>query len=339
MIHLDRNSADLDPNQNSNLISPGDQHLSSTTAPTTHFHWPEPIHNHSDTLTDYLASHDGIRSSNALLDFSIAKDRPPSSQQRPTHDVVHEDKSSPLSPAPDSASPNHESKDLPQQPIQPKVEPPPLDKGELDVPREGTLTPLTDLSPAPELDDDPERKDDEENNLGGSPQFKSSSSLRDDVKRDTKGKGDAPLGTHVNGISSSSSLRSIGGSPVRHQPSTSSTFQNASDFRLAEKFAVPSYSPAPSSEFMTPPIMHTPHNMPPPNMAHASNNAMVIRILELNAELFQVCVEFQRRGVPITDHRYQQYAHRLQSNLTWLAAAADQRHHVGGSFSVRDPSS
>lgn len=318
MIHLDRNPADQNQNQNSNLISSGDQHSTTTTTPTTHFHW-ETIHDRDVAPIDYV---DSIRSSDTLLDFAVAKDRPPT-----THDVVHEDKSSPLSPAPDSASPNHEAKDLPQQPAQPKVEPPPLDKGELDVPREGTLTPLTDLSPAPELDDDAEKKDDEENNPGHSPQFNSSSSLRDDVKRDTKGKGDAPLGSHVNGISSSSSSRSIDGSPARHKPSAPSAFQNASDMRLADKFAVPSHSPAPSSDFMTPPIIHAPHNMPPPNMAHASNNAKVIRILELNAELFHVCLEFQARSVPIADHRFQQYAQRLQSNLTWLAAAADQRHH------------
>ncbi|KAI6128380.1 hypothetical protein EDD16DRAFT_126793 [Pisolithus croceorrhizus] len=318
MIHLDRNPADQNQNQNSNLISSGDQHSTTTTAPTTHFHW-EAIHDRDDTRLDYV---DSIRSSDTLLDFAVAKDRPPT-----THDVVHEDKSSPLSPAPDSASPNHESKDLPQQPVQPKVEPPPLDKGELDVPREGTLTPLTDLSPAPELDDDAEKKDDEENNSGGSPQFNPGSSLRDDVKRDTKGKGDVPLGAHVNGISSSSSSRSIDGPPARHRPSNPPAFQNASDLRLADKFAVPSHSPVPSSDFMTPPIIHAPHNMPPPNMAHASNNAKVIRILELNAELFHVCLEFQARSVPIADHRFQQYAQRLQSNLTWLAAAADQRHH------------
>ncbi|KAI6151684.1 hypothetical protein BKA82DRAFT_27385 [Pisolithus tinctorius] len=329
MIHLDRNPADLDPNQNSNLISsPGDHHSSSTTAPTHSFRWPEAIHDRNDPHTDYAALHDSIRSSDALLDFAVAKDKPPSPQQRPTHDVVHEDKSSPLSPAPDSASPNHDSKDLPQQPVQPKVEPPSLDKGELDVPREGTLTPLTELSPAAELDDDSEKKDDDENNQRHSPQFNSGSSLRDDIKRDTKVKGDAPFGTHVNGISSSSSSRSIGSSPVRHQPpSTPSAFQNASDLRLAEKFAASSHSPAPSSEFMTSSMIHAPHNMPPPNMAHASNNAKVIRILELNAELFQVCLEFQARGVPIADLRFQQYSQRLQSNLTWLAAAADQRHH------------
>ena len=60
-------------------------------------------------------------------------------------------------------------------------------------------------------------------------------------------------------------------------------------------------------------------------------------------------MEFQVRGVQIADPRFHQYVfflaavctlhgkksysrycHRLQTNITWLAAAADQRHNVRG---------
>ncbi|KAI0301957.1 hypothetical protein B0F90DRAFT_1716584 [Multifurca ochricompacta] len=56
------------------------------------------------------------------------------------------------------------------------------------------------------------------------------------------------------------------------------------------------------------------------------SNSKAALILELNAELLKICGEFQARTIPTDDQRYQQYASRLQSNLTWLAAAADAHH-------------
>lgn len=47
-------------------------------------------------------------------------------------------------------------------------------------------------------------------------------------------------------------------------------------------------------------------------------------MIELNAELLKVCMEFQARGIPLADPRAHQYAARLQSNLTWMATAADE---------------
>ncbi|KAG6332588.1 hypothetical protein ID866_6501 [Astraeus odoratus] len=350
MIHLDRSHSNLDPSQNSNLILSDDH--SSTTAAATHFPWDPIPHepDNDDAAADYAAlesdilAHpsDTLQSAATHLDFAVAKDRPPSPSQ-PTHDLApHEDRSSPLSPAPDSASPHHDSKDLPQAAVQPKIEPPSFDKGELDVPREGTLTPLTELSPAPELDDDTEKKEEDDHHVGEASQLGSSVAEKDDVRRDNKGKSDLPKGIHTNGISSSSSSRSLDNSPVRLQPSISSPFQNtldAASLRVADKhhmFAGPSHSRSSSSEFMTPPIIPPPHNIPPPNVAHASNNAKVIRILELNAELFNVCMEFQARGL-VTDPRYQQYCIRLRGNLNWLAAAADQRQHHNAPLPAMEP--
>ncbi|KAF8630041.1 hypothetical protein AX15_003133 [Amanita polypyramis BW_CC] len=59
-----------------------------------------------------------------------------------------------------------------------------------------------------------------------------------------------------------------------------------------------------------------------------SGEHKVISILQLNNELLNVCMEFQKKGIPTTDGLYHQYSQRLQSNLAWLAAAADQSRTV-----------
>lgn len=287
MIHLDRNP-DIDQNQKANLIL-ADDHPSSTAA---HFPW-DPHEHHSDA--SYANGVLAAPHSASHLDFALAKDPPPS-PPHPTLDGTHEDKSSPLSPAPDSASPNHDAKDLPQSHPPPREDPPPFDKGDLDVPREGTLTPLTELSPAPEPDDESDKKDEDDARAG---ETSTSTLAKDDSRHDDRRKGDPPKPKIINGISSSSSSRSTDGSPIRLLPSTHSSFHNFSadpaSSRMAEKsymFAGPSHSRASSSEYMTPPIMHTAHNMPPPNMAHTSSDAKVIRILDLNAELFKCVLLF-----------------------------------------------
>ncbi|GJE84801.1 hypothetical protein PsYK624_008770 [Phanerochaete sordida] len=68
---------------------------------------------------------------------------------------------------------------------------------------------------------------------------------------------------------------------------------------------------------------------PAANMAMTSSmprktDPKVDVMIELNAELLRVCMELQARGIPLADLRAQQYASRLQSNLTWMAAAADE---------------
>ncbi|KNZ76830.1 hypothetical protein J132_07016 [Termitomyces sp. J132] len=57
-----------------------------------------------------------------------------------------------------------------------------------------------------------------------------------------------------------------------------------------------------------------------PTPASASNDPKVVSILDLNSELLKVCMELQSRGISLAEPRY---SIRLQSNLTWLAAAAD----------------
>ncbi|TBU61264.1 hypothetical protein BD310DRAFT_946699 [Dichomitus squalens] len=60
----------------------------------------------------------------------------------------------------------------------------------------------------------------------------------------------------------------------------------------------------------------------------SSHDPKVVSILELNSLLLRVSMEYQARGVPMTEPGFHQYSLRLQSNLTWLAAAADDSHKV-----------
>ncbi|KAF8259145.1 hypothetical protein EI94DRAFT_1790660, partial [Lactarius quietus] len=69
-----------------------------------------------------------------------------------------------------------------------------------------------------------------------------------------------------------------------------------------------------------------------------ASNSKAAFILGLNAELLKICMEFQSRTIPTDDQRYEQsvllllqdlstkLTSALQSNLTWLAAAADAHH-------------
>ncbi|KIP09807.1 hypothetical protein PHLGIDRAFT_125957 [Phlebiopsis gigantea 11061_1 CR5-6] len=59
-------------------------------------------------------------------------------------------------------------------------------------------------------------------------------------------------------------------------------------------------------------------------------------LIELNSELLRVCMELQTRGVTINDPKAQHYSTRLQSNLTWMAAAVDQ-HRTSSVHSIPLP--
>ncbi|KAH7888162.1 hypothetical protein F5I97DRAFT_1926547 [Phlebopus sp. FC_14] len=324
MIHLDRNHHDLDHNQHSNLILQDDH-------PQPHFVWDDDDSNsyfHDAALTDSLlgpldAHHD------AHQDHHDRKDRP-RSPQHPPHDV-HDDKSSSLSPAPESTtSPKHDSRNSPQQQPNGSIEPTAV-KLDVDTPADGILTPLTDLSPAPEPDDstDVDKKEDaDEEHLNEQSRVSPASQDEKPAVSD-KPTDQMQKGPHMNGMSSPS--RSGGGSPVR-QFSASATFQNPSSGQLPSHFnekptfAAHSHSRVPSGDFFTSSVLSS-SGGPLAGAGHARSDSKVVRILELNAELLKVCLEFQLRGVPVAEPRFQQYASRLQTNLTWLAACADQRHH------------
>ncbi|KAF4575174.1 hypothetical protein EYR40_005094 [Pleurotus pulmonarius] len=80
---------------------------------------------------------------------------------------------------------------------------------------------------------------------------------------------------------------------------------------------------------------------PTSNIPQASD-PKVVAVLELNVELLKVFMEIQTRGMPMADPVPSQYYARLQSNLAWLAAAADQSrqgNHSQISLPMMDPPS
>ncbi|TFK43059.1 hypothetical protein BDQ12DRAFT_163316 [Crucibulum laeve] len=87
-----------------------------------------------------------------------------------------------------------------------------------------------------------------------------------------------------------------------------------------------------------------PNNLPSPSTpltpiapnTSSGNDPKVVSILELNVELLKICLAFQTRGIGGGDARFQQYSTRLQSNLTWLAAAADHS-RVGNHSNMQLP--
>ncbi|KIJ19807.1 hypothetical protein PAXINDRAFT_96134 [Paxillus involutus ATCC 200175] len=327
MIHLDRSHHELDQSQKSNLILPDDH-------PSSHFSWDDIPHhtdNNSffhDPLHDSLQ--DNILSQQPLpldsipdihQDLQQPKDRPPSPQQHPLD--LHDDKSSSLSPAPETSSPQPDPKNSPRPLPQAHDDPAATDKPDGDAAVDVALTPLTDLSPAPDLDDGPEdgkeEEDEELSNVSTSQEERKGSMDRGGVQ--------AQRTVHINGTSSPS--RPDSNSPVR-QPSTSAALRNHPSDPFSARpnvtpSAGPSHSRTPSADFSVTPLRPPPTSGP--ISGHPQGDSKVLRILELNAELFKVCLEFQHRNVPVSESRFQQYATRLQSNLTWLAAAADQRHN------------
>ncbi|KAI9063479.1 hypothetical protein FKP32DRAFT_1603650 [Trametes sanguinea] len=78
----------------------------------------------------------------------------------------------------------------------------------------------------------------------------------------------------------------------------------------------------------TPSRQHSQSSLSPTHSKAPSHDPKVVSILELNSLLLRVSMEFQARGVPMQDPNFNQYSLRLQSNLTWLAAAADENHKV-----------
>lgn len=72
-----------------------------------------------------------------------------------------------------------------------------------------------------------------------------------------------------------------------------------------------------------PTIPTTPTTTSPANSVEQKLDTKVVTILELNAELLKVGMEFQTRGMQVNDPRFIEFSRRMQSNLTWMAAVAD----------------
>ncbi|KAI0250518.1 hypothetical protein BJV78DRAFT_552152 [Lactifluus subvellereus] len=109
-----------------------------------------------------------------------------------------------------------------------------------------------------------------------------------------------------------SSLQPISSSPSRQNPIKLEATSSQTRISPTRPHPLSSDQPPQRSSFSAP--------------SGTTPNSKAALILELNAELLKICMEFQTRVIPTDDQRYQQYASRLQSNLTWLAAAADAHH-------------
>ncbi|KAF9076648.1 hypothetical protein BDP27DRAFT_809798 [Rhodocollybia butyracea] len=92
----------------------------------------------------------------------------------------------------------------------------------------------------------------------------------------------------------------------------------------------------PSNPYPTAPASSTsPHDTQP---QPGGKDPKVVAILDLNSELFKALLEFQTRGMNSSDTRFQQFASRLQSNLNYLATAADRPSSLSTtSFPPMDP--
>ncbi|KAH7924818.1 hypothetical protein BV22DRAFT_480129 [Leucogyrophana mollusca] len=319
MIHLDRNHNELSPTQNSNIIL----NESHTDPNNDILQWdpiPHDTAKFQDSTDKYFQDVSDSFPDPPLTDDShtahntdpVSRLSAPSSPRDP-----QDDKSSSLSPAP--GSPQLDRKSPPPSPQRNVVD---ADKPDGEGTFSRQLTPLTDLSPAPDYDDgtDADNKDADESNesSGGTAEQRGQGDLASKDKQ-----------PHINGTKSPS--RTGGTSPSR-QPSTLAAPQNHSSELTTSRSDEKPTSAAPSHTSRPPsrePSASSNHPFVPnssmENHRSGVGDSKVVRILELNAELLKVCMEFQIRAMPITEPRFQ-YATRLQANLTWLAAAADQRH-------------
>lgn len=228
---------------------------------------------------------------------------PPSGPAHHTPSSVR-DRSSSLSPAPGTGSvapspiPATEVAEDPVLNPQPGEDEQAEDEPPASVSR---LSPLSELSPPPDLDDEREVR------------------TADGTRR---------AEIHVKVESSPPTLPS---SMSTDHPTSPTTTQG---IQLQQNEAHP-------SEILASDPMSLSHSVPSPTAGpllsnHSPNNRKVTAMLELNTELLNVCMEFQHRGFTISsDSRIQQYAQRLQSNLQWMATAVDQK--TGMSVPIVDP--
>ncbi|KAF8171844.1 hypothetical protein BJ912DRAFT_116553 [Pholiota molesta] len=97
----------------------------------------------------------------------------------------------------------------------------------------------------------------------------------------------------------------------------------------------PNPHPSPPASIATPAPMTPTIPTTTPSSINTTQDPRVVAILDLNAELFSVCMLLQGKNIPTSDPRFQQYSNRLQSNLTWLATAAEQNRQ--GPHPILDP--
>ncbi|KAI1785341.1 hypothetical protein LXA43DRAFT_976283 [Ganoderma leucocontextum] len=190
-------------------------------------------------------------------------------------------------------------------------------------------TPLSELSSAPETAPDDETDNGDTADNGDMVKAKSGGEVQNSPSGAVKASSSRPV------VSTSTK----GGNPASQQQNPSSSPNKA----LANGSATASgdHHIAPSADGTMVPNMVLGHQSGQSSLPDATSSSQtsvsskapsldpkVISILELNSLLLRVSMEYQARGVPITEPRFHQYSLRLQSNLTWLAAAADDNHKL-----------
>ncbi|KAI0773731.1 hypothetical protein C8Q74DRAFT_1368292 [Fomes fomentarius] len=247
------------------------------------------------------------------------------------------DSSSSLSPPPDATTPNHPM-DAPDDPpgqaattdnggVESEEKTGKQAADELDSASRQS-TPLSELSSAPETapdDDDNGAADGPANTIDGDSTSKNA--------KDGQTNGFAPTkDTRPSQHNPTSSPRQAPASGVKGNTDkiTMPSGEHAVDMYLAPKANNGQHQGQSSV-----PDGVLPRHPPQSSGSHGKgSDSKVISILELNSLLLRASMEFQARGLPMTDPTFHQYSLRLQSNLTWLAAAADDNHKVSQNMMV-----
>ncbi|CCM03978.1 uncharacterized protein FIBRA_06134 [Fibroporia radiculosa] len=340
MIHLDRGHSSAIAHPKSNLILPdADQHsLSSWSAPTRNtplqlyqehpdpyplpgLESPRPSAPPDAPPADPPSKQPAARGPITPADAEDPKLPEPSPASPPPTSPAA-DSSSSLSPPPDTATPSAppepEAKDgPPAEPAPQGSERNPDDKGEAaeDVDRASRQsTPLSELSSAPDDDVQESEPKGAEGGVG----------LSDDASA-YHSTGSRP-GTKESGPFANSNIGTS--SFGSHQPTLSSPRPSPADARssadtpssLAHLFThnAPNLFTNDSSRHSSPAFPASASKT-----SATASNPKVVAILELNMQLFSVLTAFQARGIPTDNPLHQEYCAHLQSNLSWLAAAAD----------------
>ncbi|KAL4241524.1 hypothetical protein ABKN59_000071 [Abortiporus biennis] len=317
MIHLDRNHSSIAPHNKSNLIynnpSHAEQHISNWSPPRDERSFyaenqEQPMEEHSAPL-------------------SVAQD---ASSSPANYDPVSKAASSPL-PRPNISEPSQDFNNNASAPQNNTT-----DASSPAVRSNSTLTPPPDSSsPVPNTDPvvppslDSSNKDGRDVSEGSGDNRDKASHTEN---HNEQGK---PNAAADNIQASSAPQQSIAGSnnatgeastaQTRTDPPRSSATpdNNATSWnpRLSRSTASPTSTNLKTEQLS---VSSASHQHATTSNTTPKVDPKVVAVLELNNNLFKVTMELQARGIPPNDPRFQQYSMRLQSNLTWLAAAADE---------------
>ncbi|KAF9480238.1 hypothetical protein BDN70DRAFT_624987 [Pholiota conissans] len=220
------------------------------------------------------------------------------------------------------------------QPLNPVSIPSPPGGGNATSPnneRSSSLSPVPPLAEEKEADIDVHKREEEEEdeaaqNEQSSPRVEKADESRlsplselsapSDQEEDPSGEGDANGGN----------ADTVETSAETEKPPPSGSEEKPNEQSQSEAPSQPNTQPSP---FATPAPMTPTISTSIPSSTNPSQDPKVTTLLELNVDLFNLCMQLQSKNVPNSDPRYQQYSTRLQSNLTWLATVAEQNQQQG----------